>query len=295
MRALTTQALLPALIIVGLASAAQAEPAEAQAETGLGLPVHTTLSSQFRMLAVVDQDPANDQLMLYGLRARGDVFEGGQVFLGTGLRQRFTAEAGESGFDLQDSQVGFAWKTSLPLAPDLDLGLTHEAAVFLPTSRISRAQDLYAAPQVRLGLSVEPMPGLSVAGGPRVRYRFHKYAERAGLGGGMNTQLDASVGLGADYQVFESERFGGLGVGLSAGSTWLRKYNSRDAFVSAESDQGVWLQAYDWEAHVGYSWQILELSVSVEQGGGVLRDGIVNTFLVHRDETELAITLAASL
>jgi hypothetical protein len=283
-------------LLLGLTAAAQAQvrPDEG-AEPGEAPLVQTTLSSQFLMLAVVDEDPENDQLMLYSVRARGQVFDGGSVFLGAGLRQAFTAEPDESGFDLRDTQLGFSWRTKVPLGTDLDLGLTHEASVFLPTSRASRAQDLYLAPQVKLGLSLEPIRGLTLATGPRFRYRFHEFAERAGTGGGMNTQLDTGIGLAADYQVFESKRFGGVTVGLSMGSDWFRKYDSREGYESEFSDQGVWLQQYSWGAHIGYGWKMFELDIALDQGGPVLRDGVVNTFLVQRDETTLGFTLAATL
>ncbi|MEZ4468762.1 MAG: hypothetical protein R3F43_31110 [bacterium] len=284
------------LCLLGTAQAQgpDAEP-ETDAQAGLDLPVKTTLSSQFRMLAVVDEDPANDQLLLYGLRVRGEVFKGGTVFLGAGLRQLFVAEPDESGVDLQDTQVGFAWKTPVSFGADAKLSLTQEASVFLPTSRTSRVQDLYLAPQVRLGFAFEPVAGLTVAGGPRFRYRFHEFAERAGRAGGMNTQLDTGLSAGIDYAILDSKTYGRIGVGVGAGTNYVRKYDSRESYESDASDQGVWYQQYDWEAHVGYGYSVFDLGFSVEQGGNVLRDGVVNTFFVHRDETQLAFTLSASL
>lgn len=303
------------LLALAGAAGARAEPAEAEAEGEGKTPVQAprpgdvagevasttdddrrpyriTGLAQFRTLAIRDEDPRNDQVTIYRLRGQGTLFEGASAYVRFGLLQRFVAEPDESGFLLQDTLAGVSYTHAVDLGPR-DLDLTHNLAVFLPTSRASQTQDLYAAPLYELSASIEAVDGLVLHVEPGVQYRFHEYAERAGLQGGMNTQLRWEVRGGVDYTLFDSETAGMLAIGGSSGSTWDLKYASRDDHESASSDRQVLLQSYDWEGHVVYRpLSFLRATVSIEHGGRVLRDGIVNTFFVHRDETELAFTLS---
>jgi hypothetical protein len=289
-------ALLLAAPAVASAQTALA-PSEVSARADSGAtPKAWTVSAavQYRQQAVVDVDPENERLMVYKLGGSARLFDGAKGFVRFGLLERFVAQPGESGFRLQDAQVGMTYAHRVALGTK-QLDLVHDLAVFLPTSRPSLTQHLYAAPQYLLTASVEVLPDLVLSAAPNFRYRFHRYAERSGFGAGMNTQWEAGAHGGLDYTFWKTGLVGDLSLGASGGSTWYRKFDSRDDHDSATSDQGFVQQLYDWEAHV--AWQFLPrlgLTVSLEQGGPVLRDGIVNTFFVQRDETELAFTLAGA-
>ena len=251
-------------------------------------------SIQYRQQAVVDEDPENERLMLYRLGGSARVFDGGRAFVRLGMSERFVAQPEESGFRLQDSQIGLNYVHAVELGAK-QLDFAHDLALFLPTSRPSLTQHLYVAPQYLLTASMEVLPDLIIAVVPNFRYRFHRYAERSGFGAGMNTQWELGLHGGVDWIFLKTSAVGDFGVGASAGSTWNRKFDSRDDYDASTSDQGYVQQIYDWEGHA--TWQFLPqlgLTVAVEHGGPVLRDGIVNTFFVQRDETELSFTLAGA-
>lgn len=283
------------LVSLGMLFSGFAAAEETDAES---FPISTTVSSQFRMLAVVDEDPANDQQLIYGLRAKGRFFvPQATAFIASGVTQAFVAEEGESAFRLRDTHIGFSWKTALPLDNDekgLKLKIVNTISVFTPTSRISRKQTLYAAPQFQIGFGLAPTERLSLSLAPRFRYRIHRYAERAGTAGAMNVQMDTGFHVGFDYMVVKTKH-GGLALGGSAGTTYIRKYDSRDDYLSDTSDRGVWLQSYDWEAHLGYDVHMFSLGLGIEHGGNVLRGGVVNTFFTHRDATQFVMSVAATL
>jgi hypothetical protein len=252
-------------------------------------------SSQYRQLAVSDPDPANDRVLLWTLGGSVEAFPGGKVFARFGLQERFVAEQGESGWKFRDSALGLSYNTPISLGNERELGLGHKLTFTLPTSRASSKQDLYFATGYSLTASYEIVHGLSLAVIPDARHRWHQYAERAGYDGVMNIQWEVGLHAGLDWTFLESERFGSLTVGASTGSGWQRKYASRDDHESSTADAAVWQQSYDWEAHLGYDpIPHLSLGASLEHGGSVLRDGIVNTFFVHRDETELVFSLSGN-
>lgn len=283
---------LPA--IAGAQGLQNVQDAAGKARKGEVFPVTTLLFTQYRQLAVVDEDPENNRLMIYGVRAQGRLTNALSIFVTTGLLQRFVAEEGESGFRMSDSRLGVAWRTPIDLGGGTKLGMLNELSVFLPTSRQSQLQDMIAAPQARVQFMLRPAKGLSFALSPRFRYRFHQFAERAGLNGDMNVQLDTGVRGGLDYSFYSHKTIGSFGVGASAGTTYFRNYDSRDGFESEFSDQGAWNQVYDWEAHLTYSVLMFNFALSIEHGGNVLRNGVVNTFIAHRDETEMVLSAFAA-
>lgn len=286
----------PALAVEGAGPGLAASAAStATTEAGPKRQWQATASANYRQLAVSDPDPENDRLLLYTLGGNVGVFERGKVFVRFGLQERFVAEPGESGVKFRDTSIGLSYASPIAFDENNTLSLVHRLAFFLPTSRASLAQDLYVAPQYVLIASYELVHGLTLSFSPDARYRWHEYAERAGIDGVMNVQWELGLHGGLDWTFLETERFGSLGVGASAGSGWQRKYASRDDHESTTSDAAIWYQSYDWEAHVSYDpLQYLSLSLAVEHGGNVLRDGIVNTFFTHRDETELSFTLVGT-
>jgi len=284
----------PALADAGPETAASAA-STASTETGPKRQWQASASVNYRQLAVSDPDPANDRALLYTLGGNVGVFEGGKVFLRLGLQERFVAEPGESGAKFRDTSIGLSYASPITFDANNTLNLLHRLAFFLPTSRASLAQDLYVAPQYVLAANYELVHGLTLSLSPDARYRWHEYAERAGIAGVMNVQWELGLHGGLDWTFLETERFGSLTIGGSSGFGWQRKYASRDAHESSSADAALWSQSYDWEAHVSYDpLRYLSLSIAVEHGGNVLRDGIVNTFFTHRDETELSFTLAGT-
>ena len=256
-------------------------------------PIVTRLTLSHRGLLVVDEDPANNQLSLYQLSASGAIFKQLRLFGGALWRQHYSVEPDESALQLGDLQLGLSYPMTLPVGNDLRLVIFHVAAFTLPTSRQSRAQDLYFSPRYLASVSLMPIPNLVLSTTPSFRYRFHEYAERAGYGGGMNTQLDMSLNIGADYLIDQTPLFSRYRIGASAGTSYWRRYDSREEYESAASDQDFWNQLYSWEAHLVYTPSFFfSVSLSVEHNSSVRRNGIVNTFFMHRDETEVALSFS---
>jgi hypothetical protein len=257
-------------------------------------PYKLGASAQFRSLVIRDEDPRNDELMIYSLKGTGMLTDKLSIGIRMGLSQRFVAEPDESGFRFQDTSVGLGYDTPVDLG-HYKLDLHHSLSAYVPTSRASQEQDLYVAPQYSFDASIEVLKGLTVGLSPSIQYRFHKYAERAGIDGGMNTRVRYSIHAGVDYALLESPGLGNIGVGASAGTEYDQLYASRESYTSSESDQSVIQQNYDWEAHLQYApFKNISVAAAIEHGGPVLRDGIVNTFFFHREETEMAFTLAGS-
>lgn len=264
--------------------------ASVEAQTGSEKrPFAVKGTAQFRTLAVRDEDPENDQYLLYVLTGYVDVFERAKVFVTMGFNQFFTAEQDESAIQLRDSAIGFLYATPIELSADMTLMMRHEASVYLPTSEASQFQDLYAAPQLRTVAMLETMPGLTLSLVPRARYRFHQFAERAGpYGAPQNIRYELEVGGGVDYELFRNEAVGGFNAGTDAYSTWVRKYPDREGGA-------IWQQFYGWDVYLAYNpWKTIVASVAMAQNGSVLRNGVVNTFFTHRDETELVFSVSGT-
>lgn len=286
----------------------QPKPGEAQAEVSAvaeGGDFSVSAALEYRSLVVVDPDPANDRHVVLAIKAEARPFEATTAFVRAGLLRRFWAEVGESGFFLQDLALGATYSHALRLDRlriPRELSLHYLGQVYLPTSRASLTQSLYAAPDLRGTASVEVLPRLTAGLSAHFQYRFHKYAERAGLFGGMNTQYLLGGQLFAGYQVWSSERFGDVELEASGSTTYLRKYASREAYLSEASDAAPLFQQYGWGVSATYRapsrWvaplEGLTFSLGIDHGGSVLRDGIVNTFLFHRDETELVAALSGT-
>ena len=258
------------------------------------LPVNLSASVSHHAPVVTDEDPANDQRMSYGLRAKAKITDRSSVFVRGGVTQSFVDESGESGLNAQDSRLGAQLKTPIDLGGWKELSLMHTLQVWLPTSRASQRQDLYFASQYSAMASLEPVANLTVSLRPWTRYRFHKYAERAGLHGDMATQFELGTNLGVDYALFKFEHWGTISAGGSTGTSWHKQYASRDDHESATSDQDMWNQHYGWEAHASYEpFAALSINMTLDQSGSVLRNGVVNTFLAKREETQLITTISA--
>lgn len=104
--------------------------------------------AQYRTLVVRDEDPGNDQRMIYRLGFNYAVQP--QLILSArgGVQQRFVAEPDESGLRLEDMALSALLLQSVDLAPlgwDRKLSLIHRLRFYLPTSRRSQQDDLYFA------------------------------------------------------------------------------------------------------------------------------------------------------
>ncbi|MBI2377009.1 MAG: hypothetical protein HYV07_23615 [Deltaproteobacteria bacterium] len=249
-------------------------------------------SVELRMLAVSDPDPANDRSLGYRATLGYSVFPRALAFVRLGLRQRFVAEEGDSAFRFEDVRLGFSYAHDLELESlARTLSLTHYARLWLPTSRASQRNDLVTALQVESRELLEIVPRLTLGLNPIGLYRFHAFAEQRGYEGGMNDQLVLSGVLFAEVAIVEHGDLA-LSAGVDAHTTYTKKYPSRESYESDRSDQSVWLEDYGWDAYISLAYGThLTFDISLEHGGPVLRDGIVNLFFTHRDETELVFAI----
>jgi hypothetical protein len=252
---------------------------------------------QYRQLAITDATPINDLWMVYRLRADLDVFPHARAFIWGGMRQQFWAEPGETGWFPQDLQLGlnYTQEVKLDFVP-LDffkskkVELVHLGRVYLPTSRSSSNQDLYLAPEELSRASFGVTDELTLVGEGYFQYRMTRYAEQAGLEGGMLPVLDFGPSVGLEYTVLDRPTIGTITVGADASTYWNLLYPSREAFASSISDQYHWVQGYGWDAYASYTpWEYTTLVVMLNQGGPVVRSGIVHMYLAKREETELFI------
>jgi hypothetical protein len=276
------------------------------------------LSAQFRMLAISDEDPANDRSLIWSLFGSYEVVERLRLTARIGVLQRFVATdttqfaggtppAALSAEDLarledqstalkpvrlQDFSLGARYDYDLDpedVGMEIEsLTMSHQLLLYLPTSIISQKRDLLLAPELRSTATLGIVERFSVSVDLSFMYRFHSFAERDGLGTGLNTQLSIGAGLGLAYRVLEDDEIGDIDLGLGGNTTTVKRYPSREAFEAETSDQEPWFQSYGWYLSASYRpIEAITVSVALEQGGPVLRDGIVNTFLLKREETEL--------
>ncbi len=295
MRPLTLAALCAATALAQNPEVAPATPAPA-AEAKAAAARSTWAvrgGAQFLGLLVSDADPANDRAMVYWARAELKPMQNATAFLRLGVLQEFVVGVDRlSPFDLQDTTVGFEYGHALPAElPYLgrrDVRLSYSAQLFLPTSQASRYQDLIVAPEARAAVGIELFPRFELGVDLSAQWRWHRYAERAGLYGGMNTQYVFGLEPSASFRVFEHSRYGTVSVSADASRLLVKKYGSRETYLSGSSDAQLWLHRYGWGLGVSYRpKQWLSASLSVSQNANVLRDGLVNVVPLHRDETQL--------
>jgi len=268
-------------------------------------PWHASGSVEFRTLAISDEDPANDRYLSLQLRGDFDVFEGARAFVRFSGTQQFTAEVGESGFLLQDTMVGldYGHEVALDFVPiealaGKKLELEHRLALYFPTSRQSINQDKYFAPMLMSRARYSVLESLVVGVDAFARYHFHRYAERAGPSGGLNTQLDMFGSLGVEYTVFSHKEYGTVSVGADLATWYLKSYPSGEEYESESSSETYWHQRYDWDIYATYTpLPYMTVVLGIETMGEHRRDGIIASgsgsgngiprFFGQRDDTEL--------
>lgn len=251
--------------------------------------------AEYRGLVVFDQDRANDHAMLYFAQGQWKPLDGLTTFLRVGVMQQFSVEEGESPFFLQDTSLGASasWTAKVPQV-DREVTVAGTLQAYLPTSRASQYQELYVAPELRLSASTHAFWRVDVGLDGRAQYRFHRYAERAGPGGGMNTRTVLSLRPWASVLLWDFQEYGKLSASADYSRSFVLRYGSRETYLSEASEAAPWFNTYGWGAALSYQpHPMLSASLSISQGGSVLRNGIVNTFAFHRDETELGLGLSA--
>ncbi|MBK6689356.1 MAG: hypothetical protein IPG45_33115 [Deltaproteobacteria bacterium] len=251
-------------------------------------------SLELRMLAVSDEDPANDRLMVYAIRGGYGLLPGLSLFGSLSLNQRFVAEEGESGFLFNDLQLALNYnqtlKVPLPALGDHDLSLTHRAGFYLPTSRRSQANDIYLVPELleraRINLVDRLYFGVDLIG----RYQVAQYAEGAGPGAPPLTQLLMAGSVAAEYNLLESERFGFITVGADLSSIYRLRYAARDS-----SEQVRWKQSYGWSLYGVYApYPFLAFTALLYTGDDVVRaDGARRIEFLDRDSSQLMFNVTA--
>jgi len=271
-------------------------------------PWHVSGGLTYRGLVIVDEDAANDQNFSWSLRGDYDVFEGGRAWIRLGLTQNFVAEGdpeegGESGFLFQDASLGFDYghEVGLDFVPlesfkGKKLDFEHRLGLFLPTSRASINQDMYAAPYALSRLRYAVLEPLIVGMDAWFRYRFHRYAERVGPGAGQNTQLDFGASFGVEYVPLASKEWGTVSVGADLGWGLAKRYPSGEEFVAVDerSSETFWAQDYSWDVYATYTpVKYATVVLGLEQAANVLKDGIVNVEPFHRDQTQFFVQLLA--
>jgi hypothetical protein len=279
--------------------------------------------AQLRMLLVSDSDPENDRSLSYRLQGGYELLDWLTLLARAGVDQGFVAEEGESGLGLQDTLLAALAGQTLSLTPlgwDRTLSLRHRLGLYLPTSRESRRQDLYAAPEWLTQARLELVPRVACGLRGVLQYRFHEYAEQSGPGGRTLPRFVVEGLVFIEYSPLVSASLGTLTLGADAYGYESVDYPARPqgsfddvtlpdgVEVDPEATSGA--QASDVYAapHYGYDLYVnyvpplalggdgannFALTASLSQGGNVLRNGEPRVFFFNRDETVLAFKIAA--
>jgi hypothetical protein len=279
-----------------------------------GRPYYIRGTMQLRMLAISDEDPAAGRSMLYALEGGYKITPQATAFLRVGLSQQFVvaSESDEliapehrglisqeeresiitSPFRIRDTTIGgqYRHKLELPDLGDRTVSFAHFLNVYLPSSIASQDRGLYFAPEVATRARINAFEKLTLGADLGGQYRFHKFAEYYGPGGGLLTQFQIGLGLVADYNIADLGEWGTVDAGGGLSWSWQNTFDNREG-------DDLWRQQYGWDVYAFYtprSW--LSVGVSLEQGAPVVRSdlGTRSVNLFHRDETELAFTVVGT-
>lgn len=280
-------------------------------------PFFVAGSVQFRTPVVSDADPAGERSVDYALTAGFKLTKGVQLLGRLNLRQRFVAESGQlasppppgtvdfSGFDpsLDDSafrlgnlNLGVMYFNPVDVEVagiQRNVFFIHRGMVYLPTSREAQVQNFYLGLEGLTVARTNVIDQLYVAAAGLFQWRGHEFAEQAGLNGATLPRFVFVGQLALEYLVSLGD-FGTLTVGADINGSQTVNYPARDSFESENSDAVFVRAGYGYDFYV--TWvplPFLSAGIAWEQGGNVVRNGIVNTFFFHRDETRLAFALTA--
>ncbi|MBK8012174.1 MAG: hypothetical protein IPK13_12570 [Deltaproteobacteria bacterium] len=255
--------------------------------------------AQFRQLLVVDEDPAAERALRYVVRGGLVLDNGLRPFVRLELWQRFYTEVNEQ-LEMRDMSLGAEYAHKLSLdglgLPGRTLSMLYRGSFYLPTSRKSLDRDLVIGPDLLTDASFEIVEGLAVGAQGHGRYQWYTFADRAGPGAGYNTQLSFDGTLRVVYTPFQETSFGSLSLGADVWVSYDKRYPARpeDSEGRRASSVTYWDQGFGWDLFADYApIEAFSVQVSVERGGRVNRDGIVNPqFLGHRDEIEMVVGVA---
>ena len=270
---------------------------------------------QYRALALRDEDPANDQRMLYRLQLNYRVAPDLFLSARTGLQQRFVSVEGERGVRLEDTALSALLQQNVELAGlgwDRTLGLTHRLRVYLPSSFRSQQDDLYFSAEWMSRARVRVVDQLFTGLRGVFQYHAHEYAEQSGPGGEALPQFVAEALAFAEYSPLVSATAGTVTLGADVYVDQTFDYPSRDpGSLPAEALPPGTLDArrdtilgegttdrfsspqFGWDVYALYQPPIEHVLVmaSLEQVGSAVRYGESRVYLLNRDETEVALRL----
>jgi hypothetical protein len=268
---------------------------------------------QYRALVVRDEDPANDQRMLYRLGYSYALRPELILAARGGVSQRFVSEEDESGFRLDDTALSASYQHEVDLARlgwDRSLGLVHRLRVYLPTSRRSQQDDLYFAAEWMTRARVRVTDQLFTGLRGVLQYHAHGYAEQSGPGGEALPRVVVEALAFLEYSPLVSPSLGTLTVGADVYSDQTIDYPSRDpgqisadelppgtladrtdTLVGAGSTDIFSSPHFGYDLYVVYQppFEHLQFMASLEQVGNAVRYGESRLFLFNRDETEFAL------
>lgn len=260
---------------------------------------HVSGKVQYRQTLVTDDDPANDRYMIYTLTGTVDIprVKGLTGWLTLEVLQRtWNAEEGESGLFFQDMSLGGTYEHKLEVLPKGQpwFSFEHSLGVYLPTSRLSQARDMIFTPEIlslgRVHTTLHNLvAGISLLG----QWRYHRYAERAGLEGTMNTKFVFGPGLFLEETIFKDKPYGKLDVRFSLARHWAVRYASREDYESEASDERYVANTYSWSMAVTYSpIKYASARIGLEHNAPMIRgDGAMNADVFNRNDTEIALAV----
>lgn len=242
-----------------------------------------------RGLVVGDEDPENDTSLTYVFQAGHKLGKGMTVFGQLRLTQRFVAEEGDSAFRFGNIQAGvnYIHRVDLKrlLGVDRQIAFFHRASALLPTSRASQNQDLILAPRLISRGRVKVLGDLYFGFTGLLEYRWHEFAEQAGLQGGMNTQAVMAAQGAFEYNVMQHKKWGVLVLGVDAYGGVNFEYANRDGDRAN-------LPFFGWDLYAQYvPFPSLAVGLSLEQGEPVFQSGAWRVQFFDRETTQFSLAV----
>lgn len=267
----------------------------------------------YRTLLVRDEDPANDQRMVYRLQFGYEALKNLILSARAGVQQRFVSVEGESGARFEDVALSALLQQPVALDGlgwDRTLALVHRLRVYLPTSFRSQQDDLLFAAEwlsrARVRLAGQLFAGLRGL----AQYHAYEYAEQAGPGGLALPRMVFEALAFTEYSPLVSKEHGTLTFGADVYVNQTIDYPSRDpadvvgselppGTLDAGSIRGAGTTDTFSSPNLGFDVYMLYqppidhllVTASVGQVGGAMRYGEYRVNLFNRDETELAVSL----
>ena len=217
---------------------------------------------------------------------------GGFAFLTAGAARRLWVEEGAAATFLDDIRLGVAYQHMRAFAdPAGDLLVNHWLAVDVPASRESLADKLIMAPRLATEARLAVLGRLVLGGLASVQWRWHRYRQRSGIGGEMNTQWVIEGGLLAELPTKLPADLGWLSLGARGELEWARPFQGELYSVGGATH---WQRSNTLAATLTYApiWHAC-VGVSLTRIGVAVQDGIVQPLILPLSQwwVELALTL----